>query len=128
MSSTNPAPGFTNHPNHQVDIHPFDGDLKVTVDGQIIAEVNGALVLTESKYQPAYYIAKSALPKQLLEPSSHTTYCPFKGNASYYHLHHDGKKYDNAIWRYENPYDEVYAIKDYLAFYPNVAKIELVKH
>lgn len=123
MTLNNPAPGFQNHPNHRIEIHPYDGDLEVTIAGQKITKINGALILEESKYQPAHYITKSALPKQMLEPSDHTTFCPFKGEASYYHLIHDGNIYENAVWSYQTPYDEVYAIKDYLAFYPDVAKV-----
>lgn len=128
MSSKNQAPGFKNHPDHKIEIHPFNGNLKVMVGEQNIAEINGALVLQESKYKPAYYISKSVLNNDMLEASSHTTYCPFKGDASYYHLHHNGSKFENAIWSYENPYEEVYAIKGYLSFYPNVGKVEPAEH
>ena len=48
--------------------------------------------------------------------SSHQTYCPFKGTASYYSLK-DGPQ--DAVWSYEEPYDEMGAIKDRLAFYPD---------
>jgi uncharacterized protein (DUF427 family) len=48
--------------------------------------------------------------------TSHQTYCPFKGNASYYSLKHGPEK---AVWTYEQPYDEMFAIKDLLAFYPD---------
>jgi len=48
--------------------------------------------------------------------SAHHTYCPFKGQASYFSLE-DGP--ENAVWSYEQPYDEMAALKDLLAFYPD---------
>jgi uncharacterized protein (DUF427 family) len=48
--------------------------------------------------------------------TTHATHCPFKGDASYFSLK-DGP--ENAVWSYEQPYDEMTAIKGYLAFYPN---------
>ena len=50
--------------------------------------------------------------------TSHHTYCPFKGKASYFTLS-NGRTADNAVWSYEQPYDEVAAIKERLAFYPD---------
>jgi uncharacterized protein (DUF427 family) len=48
--------------------------------------------------------------------TSHSTYCPFKGHASYYSLANGP---ENAVWTYELPYDEMLAIKEHLAFYPD---------
>ncbi len=124
MISKNAAPGFASHPNHTVEIQPYDGDIKIEIDGDVIAKIRGALVLQESKYAPAYYLPKSAMPESMLEASNHSTYCPFKGDASYYHLIHNGKRHENAVWSYKKPFDEAIAIKDYIAIYPNVAKVE----
>ena len=51
-----------------------------------------------------------------LERTTHTSYCPFKGQASYYSLKGGPA---NAVWSYEAPYDEMMAIKELLAFYPD---------
>lgn len=122
----NPAPGFTTHPNHTVEIHPCDNDIKIEISNALIAKFNGALVLHEGQYEPVFYFQKTALPDAMLQQSAHTTYCPFKGEASYYHLIHDGKKYENAVWYYPTPFDEALAIKDYIAIYPNMAKVTLI--
>ena len=68
-----------------------------------------------------YYIPRKDVHMDRLVPSRHTTYCPFKGDASYYSLK-DGP--ENAIWSYEQPYDEMAAIRERLVFYPD--KVELV--
>jgi uncharacterized protein (DUF427 family) len=63
-----------------------------------------------------YYIPRSDVKMERLVRSAHHTYCPFKGQASYFSLK-DGP--ENAVWSYEQPYDEMAALKDLLAFYPD---------
>lgn len=120
---SNPAPGFANHPNHTVDITPSGFRISVTINQETIGETNNALVLAEANYPTAYYLPLETLPVGTLQPSDHTTYCPFKGTANYYHLTHGGSTYENAVWCYRDPYDEVLTIKDHIAIYSNVAKI-----
>jgi uncharacterized protein (DUF427 family) len=55
-----------------------------------------------------------------LTPTSHTSHCPFKGDAAYFSLK-DGP--ENAVWSYEHPFDEMLAIKDLVAFYPDKVSI-----
>ena len=54
----------------------------------------------------------------MLQPSSHETYCPYKGDASYYSLRDDERSADDAVWTYRTPYDAVAEIADHVAFYP----------
>jgi uncharacterized protein (DUF427 family) len=62
----------------------------------------------------------------LLERSDHTTYCPYKGDCSYFSIPLCGKRGINAVWTYENPYDAVAPIKNHLAFYSDrVNSLEL---
>jgi uncharacterized protein (DUF427 family) len=55
----------------------------------------------------------------LLERTDHATYCPYKGDASYFSIPLGGNRSLNAVWSYEVPYAPVARIKDYLAFYPD---------
>jgi hypothetical protein len=48
----------------------------------------------------------------------HTTYCPYKGDASYYSISVGGDRSVNAVWTYETPFEAMAQIKDYVAFYP----------
>jgi len=59
-----------------------------------------------------------------LQRTQHTTYCPYKGDASYFSIASGGKVLDNAIWTYETPYDAVKEIAGHLAFYPDKVTIE----
>jgi uncharacterized protein (DUF427 family) len=58
-----------------------------------------------------------------LSRTEHSTYCPFKGDCSYYSLPGGGKHAINAVWTYEAPFPAVEAIKDHLAFYPDRVEI-----
>jgi uncharacterized protein (DUF427 family) len=51
--------------------------------------------------------------------SEHTTYCPYKGDASYYSIPAGADRSINAVWTYEAPFDAMAQIKDYVAFYPD---------
>lgn len=121
MASNNPAPGFANHPNHTVEISASKEPVNITFDDELIATTNDALVLKENGYGDAYYLPKSVLAANMLEKSDHSTHCPFKGDASYYHLVHKGQVHENAVWSYKTPFDEALEIKEYIAIYPNVA-------
>jgi len=54
-----------------------------------------------------------------LTRSEHTTYCPYKGDASYYSIPAGGDRSLNAVWTYETPFEAMARIKDHVAFYPD---------
>jgi uncharacterized protein (DUF427 family) len=63
----------------------------------------------------------------LLVRTTHYTYCPYKGDCTYYSIPIGGAKSEYAVWTYENPYEAVATIKDHLAFYPTrVDAIEVI--
>jgi len=90
--------------------------VQVTFNGEMIADSRDAIRLDEDGYAAVYYIPREDIKMDRLVPSDHRTYCPFKGTASYYSLK-DGAQ--NAVWSYEEPYDEMTIIKGRLAFYRN---------
>jgi uncharacterized protein (DUF427 family) len=63
-----------------------------------------------------YFPPSSITDKSILQPSSQTSVCPWKGTASYYSLHVDGKTLKDAAWYYPQPKEKVQHIKDYVAF------------
>lgn len=76
-------------------------------------------ILKEASYPPVQYIPRKDVDMKLLQRTDHSTYCPFKGDASYYSIPSGGERSMNAVWTYENPYPAVAQIKDYVAFYPS---------
>lgn len=99
-------------------IRPAGGRVRVTFNGEIIAESRDALVLEEGKYQPVYYLPRKDVKMERLIRTSHTSHCPHKGDATYFSLC-NGPAARNAVWSYEQPFESVKAIKDHLAFYPD---------
>ena len=94
-------------------------------DGEVIADSREALEMHEthegSVFAPVvYYLPRKDVRMERLARTSHGTHCPFKGDASYYSLKNGP---ENAVWSYEQPYDELLAIKELLAFYPDKFEI-----
>ena len=114
-------------PDHPITISPAEGKVRITVAGKIIAESKQALRLKERRYPPVYYLPRSDADMSLLERTTHYTYCPYKGDCSFYSIPIGGENSNNAVWTYENPYEAVADIKDHLAFYPTrVDAIEVI--
>lgn len=105
--------------DHPITIAKNDKRVTVSAAGRMIAKTRAALTLKEAGYPPVQYIPRDAADMMLLHRSDHTTYCPYKGECSYFHIPSLGDKGKNAVWSYENPYGAVAAIKDHLAFYPD---------
>ena len=94
---------------------PFTGNVQVVLGGTIIAESAKAIKVTESNHGDCFYIPRTDVVMDQATKTKTSSYCPFKGLASYYSF---GAATD-AAWSYEAPYDECAGLKDYLAFYPN---------
>jgi uncharacterized protein (DUF427 family) len=114
-------------PDHPITISPAEGKVRVTVAGRTVAESAQALRLEENGYPPVYYLPRNDADMSLLVRTAHSTYCPYKGDCSYYSIPIGGAKSDNAVWTYEQPYEAVADIKEHLAFYPSrVDAIEVI--
>jgi uncharacterized protein (DUF427 family) len=106
-------------PDHPITITPNRERVLVRVAGTLIADTREALTLQEASYPPVQYIPRKDVDMNLLQRTSHSSHCPYKGDASYYSIPAGGDKSDNAVWTYESPYPAVAQIKDYVAFYPS---------
>jgi uncharacterized protein (DUF427 family) len=109
------APG----PDHPISIERNPVRIVVSVAGLLIADTRNALTLREADYPPVQYIPRADVDFSRLEPTDHVTYCPYKGDCTYYSVPSGGKKSVNAVWTYENPYSAVAQIKGHVAFYPD---------
>jgi uncharacterized protein (DUF427 family) len=104
-------------PDHPISIEPNPARVTVTVAGRIIADTRAALTLREAAYPPMQYLPRADVDMSQLERSAHTSYCPYKGECSYYSIPAGGELSVNAVWSYEHPYAAVGRIEGYLAFY-----------
>lgn len=106
-------------PDHPITIAPEPSRIVVTVAGKTVADTRHALRLKEASYPPVLYVPRSDTDMTLLERSPLVTYCPYKGECSYFSVPAGGERARDAVWSYEQPYDSVAGIRDYLAFYPD---------
>jgi uncharacterized protein (DUF427 family) len=93
--------------------------MKAIWNGEIIAESDATEVVEGNHYFPL-----GDVHQQYLKESDHHTTCPWKGEASYYHLEVDGEVNENAAWTYPDPKDAARQIKDHVAFWKGVEVVQ----
>ena len=113
-------------PDHPITVTPSTERIVVRAGGRVIADTRSALTLQESTYPAVQYIPRDDVDLTVLERTDHGSYCPFKGEASYFSIPAAGEAGTNAVWSYEAPHDAVAEIKDHVAFYPN--RVDGVEH
>ena len=89
----------------------------VRVDGLVIADSARALVMRAPGTPDVQYVPRADVDMQHLIRSERTTYCPYKGDASYWSIRTGRRVVDDAVWSYEVPYPDVAPIAGHLAFY-----------
>jgi uncharacterized protein (DUF427 family) len=104
-------------PDHPITIEASHSHVVVRIANVEIVNSRNALLLREAQYPPVLYIPRGDADMALLERTNHYTYCPYKGDCSYYSIPMGGSKSVNAVWTYEDPYAAVAQIKGHLAFY-----------
>lgn len=121
--STTDRPHLVPGPDHPIDIVPSSTRVVVTSGDATIADTTDALRLQESTYPPVYYLPPEAVNWEVLQRTDTHTYCPYKGEASYYSVHTSEGTIEDAVWTYEDPYPAVSQIARHLAFYPDRVNI-----
>ncbi len=89
--------------------------MKATWNNKTVASSNNTVVVEGNHYFP-----EESIEKEFFKPSSHTTACPWKGTAKYYHLEVEGKINENAAWYYPEPKAAASQIKNHIAFWKGV--------
>jgi uncharacterized protein (DUF427 family) len=110
-------------PDHPITVTPSGDHVVVRSGGATIADSRSTLVLREANYPPVRYIPLADVDRSQLAASELTTYCPYKGDASYYSIEPDTEHGTDAVWFYDDPYPAVAEIKGHVAFYPD--RVEL---
>jgi uncharacterized protein (DUF427 family) len=113
-------------PDHPITIEATGRRIIVRARGVVVADSTATLTLHEAGYPPVHYFPIRDVDQTWLRPSSTSTYCPYKGNASYYSIAGPDGEVVDAIWTYEDAYPAVMAIAGYLAFYPDRVEITSV--
>lgn len=109
--------GHPRNAYHRIDTIPSSRLVEVIVDGKLVARTRRAIFLFETGMVARYYFPVEDLVAGSLVPSDHTTYCPYKGAASYYHFDLDDKRHENIVWYYSEPFHESSRVKGLISFY-----------
>jgi uncharacterized protein (DUF427 family) len=118
--SAQPQPrqsGFKTNPDYKITLEPSPRRVRVSFNGETIADSTNARLLFETRHLPVYYFPRADVRMELLTPTDHHTFCPYKGSASYWTIKVGDWTSENAVWGYPDPFEEVAKISDFVAFY-----------
>ena len=110
------SPGHQSNPEHEVRETRLTDVVKVRLNGLTIAESEDVIRVDEQDAPPRYYFPRSDVRMETLNPTEAKTYCEFKGKASYFDLNAQGEHLKDAVWSYEQPYDEHADLAQRVAF------------
>ncbi len=112
------APGFAKRPDYPLTVETFQGRVRTSIAGIVLADSRRIKLLRESPYPPVFYFPASDVRiDEFLEPTDHATTCPYKGQASYWSFTMGDRVEDNIAWAYGDPYRETATIAGHLSFY-----------
>ncbi len=100
--------------------------IQVIFNGEVIADTHRAKRILETSHPPVYYIPLEDLKMEYFSPTTRSTFCEWKGAASYYTITVGDRSVPNGAWYYPNPSPDYVAIKDYVALYPGKMEACLV--
>jgi uncharacterized protein (DUF427 family) len=110
-------------PDHPITIEATKERFVVKAGEVVVADSVATLCLKEANYPSVQYFPMADVDQAVLIPSSTSTYCPYKGDASYLGIAGPDGPIEDAIWTYTEAYPAVAAIAGYVAFYPDRVQI-----
>ena len=119
LKDVNARPVLVPSAKHPITIEPNPNRVVVRVGESVVADTREAITLREANYAPVQYIPLADVDESLLARTAHESYCPFKGDATYFSIPDGGERSENAVWEYLDPYPAVAEIKGRVAFYPD---------
>ena len=111
-------------PDYEVAISTASCEVIVKHGDLVIADSKNALLIQETRHNDVFYIPEEDVTMSLLTPTDLSTYCPFKGHASYWSLS-GNNELENFVWSYLEPYPEVEELSGYFSFYTNKVEVSL---
>jgi uncharacterized protein (DUF427 family) len=109
---------LTPGPDHPIILERSTSHVVVQSGSVVIAETSRAIEMREASYPTVLYIPIDDVDQRLLRPSEHHTWCPYKGEASYYGIvDGTGSELTDSVWYYDNPFPAVTDIRGHVAFY-----------
>jgi uncharacterized protein (DUF427 family) len=125
LEEDEPAIVHVRDPYHRVDVLDSSRHLRVTVNGEVVAESNRPRVIYETGLPPRWYFPPEDVRAEALVPSETSSGCAYKGFASYHSVRAGGEEEEDLVWFYTEPTRDVERIKGYLAFFNERVDIEV---
>ena len=100
-------------------VEPSAKTIEIIFDGRTLAKTGRAWRVLETSHPPVYYVPLEDINREMLRPTPQSSYCEWKGAASYYTVASGDKVAVNAGWYYPEPTPAFEPIRDYVAFYPS---------
>ncbi|HEV8045282.1 MAG TPA: DUF427 domain-containing protein, partial [Rubrobacter sp.] len=117
--------GHPHDPYHQVDVLESSRHVKVTVDGEVVAETERPKLLFKTGLPVRYYIPPEDVRTDLLVPSETHTVCPYKGVASYRSVSTGDELLEDLAWYYPEPLPKAAKVRDHLCFHGEKVETEV---
>ncbi len=115
--------GHPRDPYHRFDVRRTSEHVRVEVAGNVVAETRRAVKLFETSTVTRYYIPPEDVARDVLVGSVTRTYCPYKGEATYFHVRTGDESIEDAAWTLHEPYGEAQLVRDYVSFWTDKTKI-----
>lgn len=112
---------YHEYPDYRVDLEPNPHQVRAVLEDVVIADSVRTLVVRETNHADVIYFPRSDVRLDLAERTSHQTFCPFKGEASYWTFL--APLAENVAWSYEDPFEQVAGLSDYVAFHSDRVQI-----
>ena len=119
------SPAFAANPGHVITLMPEPARVRILFKGMQIADTAHAIQLKEGSYPVCLYVPRADCRMEYFAESELRTECPFKGTARYWSLKTPDAEAKDAVWGYDNPFDQMAAIDLHVAFYPQ--HVEIIK-
>ena len=84
----------------------------------VIASTTSAIRVLETASPPTIYIPPNDVQFDCLQPALGSSFCEWKGSATYWSVHIAGRTVPQAGWSYPEPSNAFQSIASYLSFYP----------
>uniref|UniRef100_UPI0005785B48 DUF427 domain-containing protein n=1 Tax=Mycobacterium avium TaxID=1764 RepID=UPI0005785B48 len=112
------------NPYHRVDCRGTRRRLRVRVGGTTLVDTDHTTIVFETALPPRLYVDPAHVRTDLLRRSETTSYCNYKGFATYWSLVDGDRVVDDVGWCYPDPPPESLPIKGFLSF--DETRVELL--